>query len=616
MNVRFGILLFAFSIAAAWGESKGPKIKIDVVEGPNPWSHLEFHDHPDHFQFAIVTDRTGGPRPGVFEDAIVKLNLLQPEFVISVGDLIQGGSTDVGHVEREWDEFDGFIEHLSMPFFYVPGNHDISNPTMAEIWARRHGRAYYHFVYKGVLFLCLNSEDPKFHISDEQIEYFKKVLDENTDVRWTLAFLHRPFWGHSEEEIVESNWHKFSPLLDGRKATVFAGHWHDYAKFVRNDRKHFVLATTGGGSGLRGPAWGEFDHVVWVTMTDDGPVIANLMLEGIWDEDVRNEDMLVSTHNALRGLAVREGSIVLEDPAVERVETSILVENTADAPMHLTGRFQPHPTLKVEGEAVQTVVPPNSVERIPLRVSWIGSPDFHSSGPLVMNHTIRYEFPRHAPMDIEGVQAVTIDRVHDLESGNIKVDGDLSDWGDLPYVVDSPGSVVLRRDEWQGAGDSSFRFGIRADDSHLYLAVRLTDDILVFNPERSLYDRDSVEVWIDTRPSSASESNERWDLSNPPFVRIAASVSASDSMMLEKGEGLTGAVPFAARKGESGFDVELAIPASVLKEAAGGEWERIRLNLGQYDRDLSGRTKSIWWRPRWDSPADFEGSGSFIRKKQ
>ncbi len=29
-------------------------------------------------------------RPGIFESAVEKLNLMQPEFVMSVGDLVQG----------------------------------------------------------------------------------------------------------------------------------------------------------------------------------------------------------------------------------------------------------------------------------------------------------------------------------------------------------------------------------------------------------------------------------------------------------------------------------------------------------------------------------------------
>jgi len=351
----FSILTLVLPLSA-FADPQGPKIVIDRAEGPNPWNHLEFHNDPENFQFAIVTDRTGGMRPGVFEDAIVKLNLLQPEFVMSIGDLIDGTATE-DLIDREWDEFTGIIDHLEMPFFYVPGNHDIKNPMMADIWERRFGRAYYHFVYKDVLFLCVNSEDPKFHIGDEQIRYFKKALEENPDVRWTLAFLHRPFWAYSEEEIEESNWNDFSEILEGRE-------------YVRNDRKHFVLATTGGGSGLRGPAWGQFDHVVWLTMTDDGPVIANLMLEGIWDENVRTEGMAQSTRDVLGGMALRGGSMVIEEPESGKTTTQLILENTANVPMEVSGSFEPHPALAVGAASFQRTVPPNSVEKHPVEVSW------------------------------------------------------------------------------------------------------------------------------------------------------------------------------------------------------------------------------------------------------
>src|SRR5206468_2697058 len=61
------------------------------VEEKNPWTNLELNNKERDFQFVIVTDRTGGHRPGVFGEAVRKINLLQPEFVISVGDLIEGG---------------------------------------------------------------------------------------------------------------------------------------------------------------------------------------------------------------------------------------------------------------------------------------------------------------------------------------------------------------------------------------------------------------------------------------------------------------------------------------------------------------------------------------------
>src|SRR5262245_44676538 len=40
------------------------------VESKNPWTSLELNNQPRNFQFAIVTDRTGGHRPGVFADAV------------------------------------------------------------------------------------------------------------------------------------------------------------------------------------------------------------------------------------------------------------------------------------------------------------------------------------------------------------------------------------------------------------------------------------------------------------------------------------------------------------------------------------------------------------------
>ena len=42
-------------------------------------------------------------------------------------------------------------------------------------------------------------------------------------------------------------------------------------------------------SRLRGARFGEIDHVVWVTMRDDGPRIANLLLEGVHGKNLRTE---------------------------------------------------------------------------------------------------------------------------------------------------------------------------------------------------------------------------------------------------------------------------------------------------------------------------------------
>src|SRR5690606_33112190 len=133
----------------------------DPVKGPTPWTSLDLNNNPDHFQFVIVSDRTGGRRPGIFPEAVEKINLLQPQFVICVGDLIDGYTENKQKIDAQWDEFADIVSQLQMPYFHVPGNHDLSNDKQAAAWKKRLGPSYYHFRYRDVLFLCLNSEDGK-----------------------------------------------------------------------------------------------------------------------------------------------------------------------------------------------------------------------------------------------------------------------------------------------------------------------------------------------------------------------------------------------------------------------------------------------------------------------
>ncbi|WP_422006695.1 metallophosphoesterase family protein [Roseivirga pacifica] len=156
MKKLFSIALLIATFTAIGQQAT---VKIESITGPKPYTSLDLNNNPKNFQFAIVTDRTGGHRPGVFLDGVKKLNLLQPEFVMSVGDLIEGYTTNEERLDREWEEFNGFIDQLQMPFFYVPGNHDITNKVMEDKWKELYGKTYYSFVYQDVLFMCLNSED-------------------------------------------------------------------------------------------------------------------------------------------------------------------------------------------------------------------------------------------------------------------------------------------------------------------------------------------------------------------------------------------------------------------------------------------------------------------------
>jgi 3',5'-cyclic AMP phosphodiesterase CpdA len=287
-----------------------------------PKTNKPFANSPKNFQFVIVGDRTGGHRPGVFRHAIERVNQLQPEFVIGVGDLIEGYKEDEGELQQEWDAFDAIVDKLDMPFFYTVGNHDVGNDIMRELWQRRHGRDYYHFVYNDVLFISLNTEDPpvtlskdtlakqawlekimlknpekirrllqerqqqvgagdeqpklpgEAAISNAQQEWAESVLADYPDVRWTILLMHKPAWKYNIPafEHIES-------LMQDRPYTVIAGHDHYFSYSKRFARDYVTMATTGGIWLTQGN--GGFDHVAWVTMTDEGPKIVNITLCGL-----------------------------------------------------------------------------------------------------------------------------------------------------------------------------------------------------------------------------------------------------------------------------------------------------------------------------------------------
>ena len=295
---------------------KTPKFQHDVASGPTPWTSTNFELEEEDFTFAIISDLNGGEREGVYSTAVAQLNRLDPTFVLSVGDLIDGGTEDSLQLAKEWDSFDERTSKLNMPFFYLGGNHDLTNPKMRAFWKKRLGPRYYHFVYEDVLFLMLDSEDytekrmleiyeardkalkiiageiegtyeesEYFHMSErktggmsaEQLSYFKDVLEKYPMTKWTFVLMHKPLWTRKDEKGLG----KLEALLAERPYSVINGHVHSFSHQKRNGRDYTILGTTGGGQ-REGDSL-AFDHVTLVRMAKE-PVMTHLKMEGILDE--------------------------------------------------------------------------------------------------------------------------------------------------------------------------------------------------------------------------------------------------------------------------------------------------------------------------------------------
>ena len=272
-------------------------------------------------RFSVIGDRTGLARPGVFGQALRQIAWLQPDFVLSVGDLIEGYTRDKATIEAEWLEVEGEIDGAGVPLVYVLGNHEVNNTETLEAWKKRRGAGYYAFRYKNALFVVLNTEEKQTEIPDRVISQYRGLVDlmkveparaetdvaamiaagrvpryekeevafsdaqvgfvadalaRHADVGWTFVVMHRPAW-----KMVSPSFPRIQSLLKGRPHTVFAGHTHYFEHEVIDGHDYVNMATTGGVQQKAGP--GTMDHTLMVTMSPRGPAFANIRMTGLWD---------------------------------------------------------------------------------------------------------------------------------------------------------------------------------------------------------------------------------------------------------------------------------------------------------------------------------------------
>ncbi|MEQ8302686.1 MAG: metallophosphoesterase family protein [Cyclobacteriaceae bacterium] len=292
----------------------------NIEGGATPWAYAPEGRNSSQFSFALIGDLHSGEREGVFNVAINQLNLLRPDFILSVGDLIDGGTENLDTLGKQYDFFDQRAARATAPLFHVGGNHDLTNVVMRKFWEERYGRRYYHFIYKDVLFLILDSEDyqeERMHeiylaraayieaadgpnpdlakdmeymkmperrtgeISGEQSEYFEKVIADHPEVRWTMLFMHKPVWQREGENGLS----RIETALGSRDYTVINGHLHTYSHTIRNNKDYITLATTSGGQNPDSDM--AFDHITVVSFMEKEPIIATLRMDGILDKSAR-----------------------------------------------------------------------------------------------------------------------------------------------------------------------------------------------------------------------------------------------------------------------------------------------------------------------------------------
>ncbi len=310
---------------------------------------LKLPKEEDTFGFVVFGDRTGGPAEGirVLAQAVTDTNLLDPDLVFTVGDLVNGYNR-----KDEWmaqaAEFKAEMQKLRMPWYPVAGNHDIywrgaGKPAgeHEQDFEAEFGPLWYAVQHKQCWFLSLYSDegnpvtgkkdfsDPDCQrMSDAQFEWLTATLQKAKGARHIFVFLHHPRW----LARYGTDWQRVHAALaaNGNVTAVFAGHIHRM-RFdgVRDGIQYFTVASVGAHLEFESPQAGYLHEFHVITVRPQGITVAALpvgtvidpkQITGQLSEDVER------VHDALQPklltcVAAGQGPPISTDGAVDAVIT-------------------------------------------------------------------------------------------------------------------------------------------------------------------------------------------------------------------------------------------------------------------------------------------------------
>lgn len=143
------------------------QIDDDRFESNRDGRELSLPADDASFTFAVLGDRTGGPAEGVkiLAQAVDEINLLEPDLVMTVGDLVQGYNQQVEWL-MQMREYRGIMDSLLMPWFPVAGNHDVywrgpGKPSgeHESNYEQHFAPLWYAFEHKNAWFIVLYSDE-------------------------------------------------------------------------------------------------------------------------------------------------------------------------------------------------------------------------------------------------------------------------------------------------------------------------------------------------------------------------------------------------------------------------------------------------------------------------
>lgn len=205
---------------------------------------------PDSFRFAILGDRTGQARPGVYEQVWKDVAAENPAFVLTVGDTIQG--MDDSTAEAEWREIRRMLEPFRrFPLYLAPGNHDIWSPASERLFRQYSGHPAHYGFDRGAAHFTVLDNSRSDELASEELAFLEADLKAHATQPLKFVVSHRPSWLFSVA-LGNSNFALHQLARRYGVQYVIAGHVHQMLHLSLDGVTYVSMPSSGGHLRLSG----------------------------------------------------------------------------------------------------------------------------------------------------------------------------------------------------------------------------------------------------------------------------------------------------------------------------------------------------------------------------
>lgn len=235
-------------------------------------------DSDARFTFAVMGETRptlpGMPFPRLARDIMRELTLLRPAFILATGDLIWGFQDTPEEMLDELDCFKALADTAGVPFYNVPGNHEVqSRPEALEVLDQWGHDLYGSFDVGRYHFVGLNTEQiaREGRITAAQLDWLERDLADNATAEAIFVFMHRPLFSWFQGDFNPDDAVILQKLFAEHPVhAVFAAHDHYFYEEV-HDGVRYMTVGGGGAPAYAQPQAGGFAHYVLVTVGDGEP---------------------------------------------------------------------------------------------------------------------------------------------------------------------------------------------------------------------------------------------------------------------------------------------------------------------------------------------------------